>query len=131
VKRAGILNGDLSYLVATLGHTDVVAVADAGLPIPDQVWRIDLALVPGIPGFVQTLRALLAEVVVERAVIAAEMAQRNPEVYRALKAILAQTPIDEITHEALKTRLPDARAVIRTGECTPFANVLLQCGVAF
>lgn len=131
MKRAGILNSELSYLVATLGHTDLIGVADAGLPIPDGVWRIDLALVPGVPHFVHTVEVLLAEVVIERAVIAKEMARKNPEVYRALKKLLGKTPVDEITHEALKTRVRDARAVVRTGECTPFANVLLRCGVAF
>jgi D-ribose pyranase len=131
VKRAGILNSDLSYLIATLGHTDLVGVADAGLPIPDGVWRIDLALTRGVPGFVQTVEALLGEVVVERAVIAKEMARRNPGAYRALKKLLGKTPVVEISHQALKAHVRDARAVIRTGECTPFANVLLRCGVAF
>lgn len=131
MKRAGILNSDLSYLIATLGHTDIVCVADAGLPIPEGVWRIDLALVRGVPGFAQTLDALLGEVVVEQAVIAKEMARRNPVAYRALKRVLRHTPVEEISHQALKARLPGVRAVVRTGECTPFANVLLRCGVAF
>jgi D-ribose pyranase len=131
VKRAGILNSDLSYLVATLGHTDLVCVADAGLPVPDEVERIDLALVRGVPGFLETIEALLAEVVVERAVIAREMPTRNGEVYRALKKLLGKTPIDEIPHHTLKARVGAARAVVRTGECTPYANVLLRCGAAF
>lgn len=131
MKRGGILNCDLSYLVATLGHTDVVCVADAGLPIPDGVMRVDLALVRGVPGFLKTVEALLGEIVVERAVIAREMARRNPEVYRAMRKLLGKTPVDEIPHEAFKTRLRVARAVVRTGECTPYANVLLRCGVAF
>lgn len=131
MKRTGVLNSDLSYLIATLGHTDLIAVADAGLPIPVGVRRVDLALVRGVPGFIQTLEAVLDEVVVERAVIASEMARRNPAVYRAVKRLLGRTPVEEITHRALKARLRGARAVVRTGECTPFANILLQCGVAF
>jgi D-ribose pyranase len=131
VKRAGILNSELSYLIATVGHTDVIGVADAGLPIPDGVRRIDLALTRGVPGFIQTVEAVLGDVVVERAVIATEMPRRNPEVYRALKRLLGKTPVEVITHRALKARVRGARAVVRTGECTPFANVLLRCGVAF
>jgi D-ribose pyranase len=131
VKRAGILHGEVSYLVATLGHTDLICVADAGLPVPDDVERIDLALVRGVPGFLQTVEALLEEVVVERAVIAREMPKRNPGAYRALRKLLRGVPIDRVPHRALKTRVRAARAVVRTGECTPYANVLLQCGVAF
>lgn len=131
MKRTGILNSDLSHLIAMLGHTDTLCVADAGLPIPAHVWRIDLALVPGVPGFAQTVEALLDDIVVERAVIAKEMARRNPGVYRALKKLLGKTPIEEIPHKAFKARVGSARAVVRTGECTPYANVLLQSGVAF
>jgi D-ribose pyranase len=131
VKRGGILNSDVSYLIATLGHTDLVCVADAGLPVPDAVERIDLALVRGVPSFLQTVEALLADIVVERAVIAQEMPRRNPGVYRALKSLLRGIPIDEVPHRVLKARVSAASAVVRTGECTPYANVLLQCGVAF
>lgn len=131
MKRAGILNSDVSYVIATLGHTDFICVADAGLPIPDAVERIDLALVPGVPGFLQTVEALLADTVVERAVIAREMSGRSPAVYRALKRLLRGIPIEQVPHRVFKRRVGAARAVIRTGECTPYANVLLQSGVAF
>lgn len=131
MKRGGILHGELSHVVAQLGHTDLLAVADAGLPIPDGVRRVDLALVPGVPGFLQTVRALLDEIVVERAVIAREMASRNPGLHRELREVLSGVPLEEVPHEEVKRRVAGARAVVRTGEWTPYANVLLQCGVAF
>ncbi len=131
MKRGGILHGELSHVVAQLGHTDLLAVADAGLPIPDGVRRVDLALVPGVPGFLQTVRALLGEIVVERAVIAQEMASRNPDLHRELREALNGVVLEEVPHEEVKRRAAGARAVVRTGEWTPYANVLLQCGVAF
>jgi D-ribose pyranase len=131
MKRGGILHGELSHVVAQLGHTDLLAVADAGLPIPDGVRRVDLALVPGVPGFLQTVRALLGEIVVERAVIAREMASRNPDLHRELREALNGVVLEEVPHEEVKRRVAGARAVVRTGEWTPYANVLLQCGVAF
>jgi D-ribose pyranase len=131
MKRGGILHGELSHVVAQLGHTDLLAVADAGLPIPDGVRRVDLALVPGVPGFLQTVRALLGEIVVERAVIAQEMASRNPDLHRELREALNGVVLEEVPHEEVKRRVAGARAVVRTGEWTPYANVLLQCGVAF
>ncbi len=94
MKRRGVLHPELSRILAQLGHTDVLAVSDAGLPIPDGVVRIDLALLPGVPGFLQTVRAILEEVVVERAVVASEMASRSPELYRALRASLGSVPVE-------------------------------------
>ena len=65
MKKTGILNADLSYLVAGLGHKDLVMIGDAGMPIPEGVTIVDMALVPGIPTFKQTLDALLTEMEVE------------------------------------------------------------------
>jgi D-ribose pyranase len=131
VKKAGILNTELSALIASLGHTDLICIADAGLPIPQQVPRIDLALVCGVPTFLDTLWAVLKEIVVERAVVAREMVVRNASRYEAVKSLLGTIEIEEIPHEELKARVAGVRAVVRTGECTPYANILLQSGVAF
>lgn len=131
MKRAGILNRDLSYLIASLGHTDLICIADAGLPIPQGVTRIDLALECGVPTLLETVQAILGEVVVERATVAAEMASRNAARYEALRSMLGPIPLEHIPHEQLKATLPRVRAVVRTGECTPYANILLHSGVAF
>ena len=131
MKRRGILNCDLSYLIASLGHTDLICVADAGLPIPGSVTRIDLALECGVPPFLTAVRAILAEVVVARAVVASEMPGRNAACFDGLRAMLAGVALEQVPHEQLKAMLPRVRAVIRTGECTPFANVLFESGVAF
>ncbi len=69
MKKIGILNQPISSVIAGLGHMDTLVVADAGLPIPQETQRIDLALVEGIPGFLDTLRAVLMEMKVERAKI--------------------------------------------------------------
>ncbi len=131
MKRRGILNRELSYLIASLGHTDLICVADAGLPIPERVTRIDLALECGVPPFLTTVQAILAEIVVERAIVASEMPGRNAACFGGLQAMLAGVPLEQVPHEQLKAMLPRVRAVIRTGECTAFANVLLESGVAF
>ena len=48
MKRTALLNRHLSALVAELGHLDEITVADAGLPVPDGVRVIDLAVVAGL-----------------------------------------------------------------------------------
>ena len=131
MKKAGILNPDLIQVIASMGHTDRLAIADAGLPIPDDVPRIDLALVAGIPGFLQTLQAVLGELQVERAVIAEEMRARSPIIDEAVQRLLGKTPLDRVSHEEFKQLLHGVRAVVRTGEQTPYANIILQSGVTF
>lgn len=131
MKKIGVINQPISSLIAGLGHLDTVVVADAGLPIPLETQRIDLALAQGIPSLVDTLRVLLAEMKVEKAIVAKEMAQVSPQVYEAVKGILGGVPIETVPHEELKDRTRFARAVIRTGEFTPYANVILVAGVVF
>jgi D-ribose pyranase len=131
MKKIGIINQPISAVMAGLGHTDTVVVADAGLPIPAGPERIDLALSAGLPTFLDTLRILLTEMQVERAIVADEMLAVSPAVYQAVKALLGNTPIDTMPHQTFKEQTRSARAVIRTGEFTPYANIILVAGVVF
>lgn len=131
MKKIGIINQPISAVVASLGHTDMVVIADAGLPIPVGPERIDLALSAGLPAFLDTLRVVLTEMQVERAVVASEMLEVSPSVYQAIKTLLGQTPVDTLPHESFKQQTRSARAVIRTGEFTPYANIILVAGVVF
>jgi D-ribose pyranase len=131
VKKIGILNQPISSVIAGLGHTDTLVIADAGLPIPPETQRIDLALTEGIPSFLDTLCVVLTEMEVERAIIAEEMLDASPQVYEAVKEMLGDVPIETVTHLIFKEQTRSARAVIRTGEFTPYANVILTAGVVF
>jgi len=131
VKKIGILNQPISAVVAGLGHMDTLVVADAGLPIPPETQRIDLALTAGIPSFLDTLRVVLEEMQVERAIVAEEMIEVSPDVYEAVQELLGDAPIEAETHLIFKERTRSSRAVIRTGEFTPYANVILVAGVTF
>ena len=131
MKKIGILNQPLSAVVAGLGHMDQLVVADAGLPIPAGPERIDLALKEGLPGFAETLQVILEEVKVESAIVAEEMVSSNPKVYQQLAKLLVDIPIETIPHVEFKKKTGEARAVVRTGEFTPYANVILISGVVF
>lgn len=131
MKKSGILNADLIRVIATMGHTNRLVIADSGLPIPNGVQRIDLALATGIPSFLQTLEAVLAELQVEGAVVAEEMRHRSPQLYEATRRLLGGIRLEHVPHESFKALLPEVRAVVRTGDQTPYANVILQSGVTF
>ncbi|MDU0479099.1 D-ribose pyranase [Staphylococcus chromogenes] len=124
MRSQGILNADLAYAINRLGHTDTFAIADCGLPIPDHIEVIDLALVMGIPRFADVVSAVLAEVMVEAATIATQTPKE-------VRSVLAATSLTEISHDELKAQLADVKFVIRTGETTPYANVIFHSGVAF
>lgn len=131
MKKTFLLNQPLSAVIAGLGHTDMLVVADAGLPIPAQPQRIDLAVSCGVPGFFETLKAVLSEMQVQHAIIADEMHHASPAAYAALRAALADIPVSTLPHEQFKQTTRAATAVVRTGECTPYCNVILVSGVVF
>jgi D-ribose pyranase len=131
MKKTGLLNKDLSEVIASLGHRDTLVIADAGLPIPAGVRRIDLAIIPHLPRFMDVVRAVLGELQVEEAVIASEMADRSPQLLAELQEALGEAPITSTIHENFKLQTARARAVVRTGEFTPYANVILIAGVVF
>jgi D-ribose pyranase len=128
MKKTDLINPVLAEVIASLGHTDMIVVADAGLPIPSTTRRVDLALTKGIPGFMVTLEVILTEMYVEKAIVAEELLQKSPALYEQLKGILGTTPIDVIPHIDFKQQTRSACAIVRTGEFTPYANVILVSG---
>lgn len=131
MKKIGILNSNISSVISKMGHTDSLAIGDCGLPIPEETERIDLALIKGIPTFIDTLKAVLMELKVEEIEIAKETMEVSPILYKEIEKELGNIKITLISHEELKKRLKNCKAVIRTGEQTPYANVILKSGVVF
>jgi D-ribose pyranase len=132
MKRSGHLNRDISRVLACMGHTDCIVVADCGLPVPPGVECIDLALALGDPAFVRVLDTVLADLQVERAVFASEALERNPAVAQRAESLAGdKLQVEFVAHEQFKALTRNARAVIRTGEATPYANVILYSGVIF
>jgi D-ribose pyranase len=131
MKKTPLLHAELSRLVASLGHGDAVVVADAGLPVPPGTPVIDLALTRGVPSFAQVLNTLLSEMHVERAEHATEMLAHSPQLVALLRQALPGVPLSALDHASFKQRCGTARAVVRSGECTPYANVMLFAGVVF
>ncbi|HAJ36075.1 MAG TPA: D-ribose pyranase [Chloroflexi bacterium] len=131
MKKTGILNADIAAVVAGMGHLDTITVADAGLPIPDAVLRIDLVVRPNLPRFMDVTSAILEELIVQEAIIAREMVEVSPETYDVLRARLGETPIRLVSHSEFKQLTAQSKAVVRSGEFTPYANVILVAGVAF
>jgi len=131
MKKTGIINQPISSIVSGLGHTDRLVIGDAGLPIPDDVTRIDLALKESVPSFLETLEVILSEMQVESAIIASEIIEKNPEIEKGIIEALGDISIEYVPHENFKIETKTAKAIIRTGEYSPYANVILLSGVVF
>jgi len=130
VKRTPLLNAELSHVIASMGHGDMLVIGDAGLPIPDGPRRIDLAVMRGVPLLTEVLQAVLSEMQVEGVVVASEALDGEralPAWYPESLGIAPQA----VSHEEFKRRSAMARAIVRTGECTPYANIMLIAGVSF
>lgn len=133
MKKQGILNSHISSVLSYMGHMDRIAVGDCGLPVPDHVERIDLALAFGEPGFIHTLEVLLEDFKVEKIIFAEETIHENPEVTAQIHRIFDSMHVEMeiVPHAQLKAYTNDCKAVIRTGEATPYANIILQAACIF
>lgn len=133
MKRAGILNSDISRVLSYMGHTDTICIGDCGLPIPDEVERIDLALKFGVPSFMETLRVVKEDMKIEKIVLATEIREQNKEVLKEIEELFAgeNVEVEYVPHTELKAQTKACKAVIRTGETTPYANIILQSGCIF
>lgn len=135
MKRNGIINADISRVLSYMGHTDTLAVGDCGLPIPDEIERIDLALKFGVPSFMEVLREVAKEMKIEKVVLAEEIREKNPGVLEEILSLVSEMDteceIEYISHTELKARTKTCKAVIRTGETTPYANIILQSACLF
>ena len=128
MKNHGVIHPDLVRLLAQLGHKDEVVICDAGFPIPLGVERIDLAYRLGSPEFGDVVEAIAADIAVESILVADESAD---DLVEWLQSATDAESTERVTHDQLKDRAARSRAVIRTGETTPYANVILIAGVTF
>lgn len=133
MKKIGTLNRHLSRVIASMGHEDRLVVCDSGLPIPKNGDVVDLALTANVPRFLETVRVILEELEVEGAVVASEMKETSHSLYEDLCELLDGTDVSAVPHETFKQMITesDNTAFVRTGEMTPYANVLLKSGVTF
>lgn len=131
MKKDRILNPELIAQIAAIGHTEYMVIADAGLPIPQGVKVIDLSVVRGVPTLLQVLDAVEEELVSESYILASEMPSKSPELYIQTRERLSGRPEIQVPHEEFKKMTQNAKAVIRTGETTSYANIILVAGVNF
>jgi D-ribose pyranase len=131
MKKTALLNRDISEVIASLGHTDMLIVCDAGFPVPAGVRRIDLAVTANMPPFLETLETILTELEVEKIIVASETKKVSPGLFKKIEELFPVIPMENMPHVEFKKVARDARAAVRTGEFTAYANIILVCGVPY
>lgn len=137
MKRKGILNSEIARVLTYMGHTDHLCIGDCGLPIPEETERIDLALRFGQPSFMEVLKEVAEDMKIEKIILAKEMKDKNPEKLQEVLKFFDQfetgfkIEVEYVSHVELKKMTEKCKAVIRTGETTPYANIILQSGCIF
>lgn len=131
MKKNGVLNQHISEVIACMGHTDLLTICDAGFPIPLSVKRIDIALRPGIPELLNTFETVFTNLEIEQIILAEEIRRNNKAIHQGILTLCEGIDVLYISHEEFKTKSLKSRAIIRTGECSPYANIMLKSGVNF
>ena len=135
MKKSRLINSEIAAVIARMGHLDELTICDAGLPIPKSTPRIDLAISQDLPPLLSVLEAVFSELQVESVIIARECETQSPQFYRRLMAVIDQQShpiaISVLNHSELKAQTSNSHAIVRTGEFTPFANIILKSGVVF
>lgn len=131
MKKNGILNSEIASVLAKMGHTDTIVIADCGLPIPDNVKRIDLALELGKPSFLEVMETVTHDMSIEKVTLAEEIQSHNKKVLKETDKLIVGPTFEYVSHEKFKEMTKQAKAIIRTGEATPYANIILHAGVIF
>lgn len=132
-RNNGTLNSQLSRVISEVGHTDQLVVTDAGLPIPPHVERVDLALRKGVPSFLEVLEVILDEVSVESALLSDEIRTTSPDMLYEIEIHLRRLKVVRsfVPHVEFKATTSNCRAAVRSGEFTPFANIILTAGAVY
>lgn len=122
----GVINPDLQHLLCRFRHTNAIVIADAAFPSWPQIETIDLTLVRGIPTIIQVLDAILPNLKVGPIYMAEEFNATNSKAARnAFAKACRGVPITFEPHLEFKKRVPGAIGLIRTGDTTPYGNMIL------
>ena len=131
MKKSGVLNSDISRVLSYMRHTDTICISDCGLPCPDETELIDISLEKGVPDFVRVLKAVVNDMSVEKIFLAEEIRVKNPAVLEEIQTLLPGVRTDFMSHEEFKKKLLSCKAVVRSGEASPYANIILQSACIF
>ncbi len=125
--KTGILNPHVLSLLARVRHTNTLVIADRGFPFWPLIETVDLSLTDDIPRVLEVLKAVRENFVIGNVWMAEEFKTANTARTRnQYAAALEGVPFSFEPHIEFKKRVPTAVGLIRTGDTTQYANMILE-----
>jgi D-ribose pyranase len=129
MKEVGIVNRELARVLSEQGHGDLLMVVDAGFAIPKGADVVDISLSENCPMVIDTLKELKKFFSVEKLIFANDTESVSPSLFNRIKELFGKdVPVEMVTHPQIKEMSHKVKAVIRTGDFTAYANVILVSG---
>lgn len=129
MKEIGILNREVAKAISEQGHHDLLMVCDAGFAIPEGVEVIDISLKENHPRVVEFLNELKKFFSVEKIILADQTKTSNPSYFKEILSVFDDAPeVETIDHSELKQLSASVKAIIRTGDFTAYANIIMVSG---
>jgi len=127
--KTGILNPQINSLISRVRHTNTLVIADRGFPFWPQIETIDISLVDDIPRVLDVVRAIRSNFAVARVFMAEEfLAANGNDVRLEFEQALSGIPLIFEPHVEFKKRVPQAIGLVRTGDTTQYANLIVESG---
>ena len=129
MKEVGIVNRELARVLSEQGHGDLLMVVDAGFAIPKNADVVDISLSENSPMVIDTLTELKKFFSVEKLIFADKTKEVSPSLFDKITELFGEdVPVEIVTHPQIKELSTRVKSVIRTGDFTAFANVILVSG---
>ncbi|HEY8991193.1 MAG TPA: RbsD/FucU family protein [Luteolibacter sp.] len=125
--KHGILNPHVLDLIARVRHTNTLVISDWAFPFWPEIETVDISLTHNIPTVLDVLDLISPVFQIGRIWQAEEFyANNTPEKIAAFQKSIGDVPVTKEPHVALKTRVPHAIGLIRTGDATPYGNLIIE-----
>ena len=125
--RTGILNPAINSLLSRVRHTNTLVIADRGFAYWPEIETVDISLVDDIPRVLDVFAAIRPNFVIGAAFMATEFLDVNSQqTQSAFAQALSGISVGYEPHVEFKKRVPRAIGLIRTGDTTQYANMILE-----
>ncbi len=125
--KHGILNPHILELLARVRHTNTLVIADWAFPYWPEIETVDISLTHGIPTVLDVFELIRPIFEIGQVMQAEEFVKHNPsEVIARHDQAMTGLNLTRLPHDALKTHVPKAIGLIRTGDQTIYGNLILQ-----
>jgi D-ribose pyranase len=125
--RTGILNPHVLDLLARIRHTNTLVISDWAFPFWPEIETVDISLTHGIPTVLDVLDLISPVFQIGRIWQAEEfVAVNSADVVDRFAKSFGEIPLTREAHVDFKKRVPQAIGLIRTGDPTPYGNIILE-----